>query len=302
LYTPGAALATKPIVIAGVVPIAAWLYARRRPAHLGAATFAVVGVWLAAALPWGLTRVWQQSFAYHEGAGPSYSTLGQFKGLMTSLATRDAILVSAVVLGIIAAARVGAPPLISSDTKVLGAWLALAAIVLVFEKAMHTTHIASIILPFALLAAARPPPMRWLAIALVVLLPWEIANQRDILWPSHLIGVDAQVVAQLHRLPHGAQAIADDPGLVWRAGLSTPAQMNDTTDMRVFQGSITTRVVAYAAATPHTCAVVITPIGFGTQLKGLRAAITALGYQLAHAYGHDRELWLRPCTNPAPRG
>jgi hypothetical protein len=296
----GAALATKPIVVAAAVPIAAWLYGRRRPTHLCAAAFAVVGVWLAAALPWGLARVWQQSFVYHEGAGPSYSTWGQFKDLITDLATRDAILVAAVLLGFVAATRVHVPAGTDSDARVLSVWLTLAAITLVFEKAMHSAHVASIILPVALLAAVRPPPIRWLAVALVVLVPWEIANQRDILWPSHLVGVDARVVAQLRRLPHGAQAIADNPGLVWRAGLSTPVQMNDTTDMRVFQGSLTTRVVADAAATTPTCAVVITPIGFGTQLKGLRPALSALGYRLARAYGHDRELWLRRCANPAP--
>jgi hypothetical protein len=28
----------------------------------------------------------------------------------------------------------------------------------------------------------------------------------------------------------------------------------------------------------------------------LRGALTAVGYRLVHAYGRDRELWLRPCT------
>jgi hypothetical protein len=165
----------------------------------------------------------------------------------------------------------------------------------VFEKAMYANHLAVLVLPLGLLAAIRPPPRRALAIALVVLVPWEIANQRDIAWPSHNTGVDAQVVAQLRRLPPGAEAIADDPGLVWRAGLTTPAQMNDTTDMRVFQGELTTGVVAAAAASPRVCAVVITPVGFGTQLRGLRDALRTVGYRLERAYGRDRELWLRPC-------
>jgi hypothetical protein len=292
----GGALATKPIVVAVLVPLVVWLLARRRCAHVAAAALATVGVWLAAALPWGLGRVWRQSVQYHVGAGPSYSHIRQLAKLTTTLATRDPVLVAAVVLGLIAAARVR-PPQARSDERLLGIWLALVAIVLVFEKAMFANHIAAIILPLGLLAAVRPPPWRWLVIALVVLGPWELANQRDILWPSHLTGVDAQVVAQLRRLPHGAAAIADDPGLVWRAGLTTPAQMNDTTDMRIFQRELTTQVVTHAAASTHTCAIVITPVGFGTQLSGLRAAITAVGYHLAHAYGHDRELWLRPCTN-----
>jgi 4-amino-4-deoxy-L-arabinose transferase-like glycosyltransferase len=292
----GGALATKPVVVAAVVPLALWLWAARRRAHVVAAALAVTGTWLASALPWGLTRVWQQSFEYHTGAGPRYSHLAQLDKLATGLVTRDAIVVAAVALGWIAARRARPLSRGTSDVWVLTTWCALVALVLVFEKAMFANHLAAMILPLGLLAAVRPPPLHWLAIALVVLVPWEVVNQRDILWPAHATGVDAQVIAALHRLPPGAEAIADNPGLVWRAGLTTPAQMNDTTDMRVFQGGITTAVVADAAVSAHTCAVVITPGGFGVQLPGVRAAITDAGYHLAHAWGNDRELWLRPCT------
>jgi hypothetical protein len=293
----GGGLATKPTAIAAIVPLAVWLLASRRRAHLFWAAAAVVGVWLAAAVPFGLARVWHQSVEYHTGAGPSYAPLVQLEKLTTTLVTRDAIVVVAVVLGMVAAARSGRRALPRSDVGLLGIWFVLTAIVLVFEKAMYANHVVTIILPLALLGAVRPPPWRWLALALAVLVPWQIVNQRDILWPPHMTGVDAQVVARLRALPRGAEAIADDPGLVWRAGLTTPAQMNDTTDMRVFQGQITTRVVAEAAASARTCAVVITPGGFGVQLLGLRSAISAVGYHLAHAYGPDRELWLRRCID-----
>ena len=216
----GGALATKPIVIAAIVPLAVWLLAPRRYAHVAAAGAAMFGAWLAAAVPWGLPRVWQQSIEYHRGAGPSYSHLSQLGKLITTLATRDAVLVAAVVLGIVAARRMRfarrahatMPGFSASGSR-------SPRLVLVFEKAMFANHLAAMILPLALLAAVRPPPLHWLAIALVVLVPWDIANQRDILWPRHLTGVDAQVVAELRRLPPGAEAIADDPGLVWRAGL-----------------------------------------------------------------------------------
>ena len=56
----GAALATKPIVIATLVPLVWWLAERRRVPDLLAATFAVPLTWFAAALPWGLDRVWEQ--------------------------------------------------------------------------------------------------------------------------------------------------------------------------------------------------------------------------------------------------
>ena len=207
------------------------------PDPLGAA-LAVVGVWLASAWPWGLTWVWQQSVEYHTGAGPSYSPLVQLEKLTTTLATRATRSSwSRCCSGSSPRRAAGRGTTTRSDVQLLGIWVVLSALVLVFEKAMYTNHLAAIILPLGLLMAVRPPPPRWLAIALVVLVPWEVVNQRDIVWPPRMTGVDAEVVARLHELPHGSEAIADDPGLVWRAGLTTPAQMNDTTDMRVFQVS-----------------------------------------------------------------
>ncbi len=297
----GAALATKPIVVAAIVPFGVWLIGHHRPSHVVAAAIATVALWLAAAVPWGLGRVWQQSIAYHTGPGPSSSHLHQLEKLVFTLVTRDPVLIGAFALGAIAAVRrADGTRHGRDDTPLIAVWAALTGLVLVFEKAMYAGHLAAIVLPLALLVACRPPDMRWLALALVVLVPWEIANQRDILWPRRLTGIDARVVAALRSLPPGAQVIADDPGLVWRAGRSTPAQMNDTTDMRVFQGQLTTRVVTQAAATTQNCAVVITPIGFGTQLVGIRPALQAVGYQLAHAYGHDRELWLKHSCQPGP--
>jgi hypothetical protein len=209
--------------------------------------------------------------------------------LVTTLATRDALLVAAVVLGCWSLTRMR----VRSDTAVVLAWLACSIAVLVFEKAMFANHVATLIPPLALLVALHPPPVRTFTIAVVVLVPWQIVMQRDIVWPQRYHGIDAQVVAALRTLPSDAEAIADDPGLVWQAGRSTPPLMNDSTDMRVFQHTLTTHDIVVAAARPRMCAVVITPVGFGTLLPDLRHALQHAGYELAHAYGRDRELWLR---------
>src|SRR5882762_4891925 len=103
-----------------------WLLARKRRAHVCAAAAAVVGVWLGAALPWGLARVWRQSVEYHTGAGPSYPPLVQLGRLLSTLATRDAVIVAAVVLGLVAASRLGPRSPSSSDVRLLGIWIALA--------------------------------------------------------------------------------------------------------------------------------------------------------------------------------
>lgn len=282
----GAAVATKPIVIAALAPTIWWLAERRRVPDLLAAILAVPLTWIAAALPWGLGRVWDQSIVYHRRAGPAYGVVTQLAKLAQTVTTRDAILLAAVTLGLCALTRSAIQP----DTIVLGSWAVIAATVLVFEKAMFANHVATLIIPLALLAALHPPPVRAFIVALVVLAPWQLANQRDILWPQRLTGVDAEVVADLRTLPPGSVVVADDPGLVWRAGLSTPPLMSDTTDMRVFQGSLTTPDIIATDA----CAVVITPAGFGTLLPDLRDALRTEHFTLQRAYGADREFWRKP--------
>src|SRR5262249_42341719 len=152
-------------------------------------------------------------------------------------------------------------------------------IVLVFEKALYANHLATLVLPLALLFAMRPPPLRWLAIALIALVPWSLVTLNDILWPHAYSGIDAQAVAALHALPPGTRAISDDPGFVWRAGLSTPAQMNDLTIIRAYQHMISTDIVARAALDARTCAVLIWTFRFDDRLHGLRSALNGEGYE-----------------------
>lgn len=292
----GAAVATKAIVVATAIPLTAWLARRaRRREVLLAAAFAGA-TWLAAAVPWGLVRVWQQSVSYHLGAGPSYGRATQLAKLAYTLATRDALLLGAFVLAVVGA-RAATRQLARDETAVLAAWFVAAALVLVFEKALYSNHVATAVLPLALLVASHPPPARWFALALVVLLPWEIVNQHDVLLPQRYSGTDARVVAALRALPHDAQVIADDPGLVWRAGHATPPQFNDTTDMRVFQHELTTSVLVHTATRPETCAVVISPSGFAVLLPGIRSALARAGYHVVPGIGSSRELWERQrCT------
>ena len=202
------------------------------------------------------------------------------------MTTRDAILLVAVTLGLGVLTRSA----VQRDTIVLGTWAVVAATVLAFEKAMFANHVATLVVPLALIVALHPPPVRAFLVALVVLVPWQLANQRDILWPQRLTGVDAEVVADLRTLPPGSVVVADDPGLVWRSGMITPPLMSDTTDMRVLQGSLTTRDIVAAGA----CAVVITPAGFGTLLPDLRDALRTGKFTLQRAYGADREFWRKP--------
>jgi hypothetical protein len=133
-----------------------------------------------------------------------------------------------------------------------------------------------------------------LAVTLLVTVPWSVVHLDDILWPSGYSGNAARLVDALRELPSDARAISDDPGFVWRAGLSTPRLMNDSSIKRIAQDSLTTESVAKAAAEPGTCAVVIWSTRFGRELPGLRDALAGVGYRLQERYAVNRELWTKP--------
>jgi hypothetical protein len=180
---------------------------------------------------------------------------------------------------------------------VLVVWFLAGALLLVFEPSLFRNHIASVVPPLALLLALHPPPRLWAVALVVVLIPWWVVHLDDVLWPGGYDGADARVVAALRELPDGAQAISDEPGLVWRAGLHTPRQLNDASIKRIEEGMITTDTVAAAAAEPEVCAVVVWSNRYGRELPGLPAALEAAGYERAETYGGVRKLWLkRPCT------
>lgn len=300
----GGALAVKPLVVTAAIPIGTWLWAHRRQVHVAAAGAAATAVWFAAALPWGLGRVWRQSVTYHTGAGPEFDKWFQLRKLFSLLGERDAVLVVAVVLGLVAAARgVGAAHSRRGDAVVLGVWCAVVAVVLVAEKALFANHLATIVVPLVLVFAVRPPPLRWLAAALVVVVPWNLFWIRDMLRPGVYRGAEAALVHDLRALPRGARVIADDPAFVWHAGLATPRLMNDVSKKRIDQGLLTTGDVVAAARAPGTCAVVVWTFRFGSLLPGLRAGLAGAGYRLAREYAPHRELWQRECpSRPAAPG
>ena len=80
------------------LPVGWWLWSRRRLDHLAAAVGAAIVVWFASALPWGLSRVWEQSVEYNSGAGPRYSKVSQLRKLSSTLSSRDLLVVGALAL------------------------------------------------------------------------------------------------------------------------------------------------------------------------------------------------------------
>ena len=160
----GAAIAVKPLILPAALPVGWWLWSRRRADHLAAAVGASIAVWFASALPWGLSRVWQQSVAYNGGAGPRYAKTAQLRKLSSTLASRDLLVVAALLLALGTAIVIAVRTRNShehgrslaarrDDVAVVAVWCIATALVLVFEPALYRNHLASIIPPLAILAA-----------------------------------------------------------------------------------------------------------------------------------------------------
>ena len=301
----GAAIAVKPLILPAAVPVGWWLWSRRRVDHLAAAVGAAGAVWLASALPWGLGRVWQQSVVYNGGAGPRYAKLAQLRKLFSTLASRDLLVVGALVLALgtaLVATRVTIRPADGTgargpDVAIIAAWAIVTALLLVLEPALYRNHLATIVPPLAVLAALLVRTPRVLVVVLALLTPLSVANLRDILHPTGYRGTSAQLMHTLDALPGDAQVISDEPGFVYRAGLSTPALLNDPSVKRIDQHLLTTAMVATAAASPRVCAVVVWSSRFGNDLPGLPDALVGDGLT-RHSYGGIRALWLRPRCAP----
>ena len=298
----GCALATKPLMFPALIAITWWLWSRRRVSDVVAAAAAATAVWFASAVPWGLGRVWNQSIAFHMDKHRASGPITQLGKLTTTMLSRDLVLLGVLALVVVAVWRkcAGAPTR-RSDQIVLLLWTGALIVVLIAQTLLLVSHVAALIVPLTLLFAIAPPPMRWLTIALIVLIPIQAYQLSDVLWPHGYGRADAEVVRTLRQLPEGARAMSDIGGLVWRAGRITPRQLNDNSNARISTGRETTATVLHAAADARTCAAVIWSFRWANELPGLREGLRANGYSLAREWAPDRQLWLKDQCDPERR-
>jgi 4-amino-4-deoxy-L-arabinose transferase-like glycosyltransferase len=294
----GAALAVKPLAGTALVPIVWWLHGGRPVRVAGrdlvAAGSAAVATWVVAALPFGLGAVWDQSIAYHLGDGPEPGKGSQLVKLLTVAPERDAFVVLAAALALIATLTGRANTTARrSDAVMVAVWAGTTSAILVLQQALYGNHFVNLVVALCCAYAVRPPPLRWLAIAVIVAMPWWLWHVHTLLRPPGWSPAEAALLRDLRDLPDRSLGIADEPGFLWRAGLATPPLMNDTARARIDQGSLTTRDVIRAARTPDACAVVIWTERFGELLAGLRPGLVDAGYERTGEYGDDRELWVR---------
>ncbi len=295
----GAALATKPLMFPVVVPIAIWIGAAHRRSLIAATATAAAGLWLVTALPFGLSRVIDQSIVFHLDKHRSATPLAQFETMVATLLSRDIIVVVAVAFGLLASvARRKSAQVRNRDATIIGIWLVLVACLLVLENLTLPAHVATLVVPLALLFAVKPAPLRALAIACIALIPLQTVQVDTILLPGPYHGASEAVVDALQATPPRSRAISDAAGFVWEAGRGTPRLMNDPSNTRIETHRLTTAMVASGAASPNTCAVIIWSYRFATDLPGLREHLRREHFQLELNFAPDKQLWERPECRP----
>ncbi|HEY3239815.1 MAG TPA: hypothetical protein VGL92_09650, partial [Acidimicrobiia bacterium] len=324
----GAALTVKSLLVAAAVPVG--LVLLRRPRHLAAATGAAIALGLAAALPWGLADVWDQSVSYHLEAAGSRTPGANAAKVLSTLFDRDlpmALALAGVAVAV-AWARFRQRPSRFSDLVTASGpygpigvtrnhegpdpgvavlvtwWLAATAAVLLLEHPLWRNHVAHLVPAGAVLVALaleRAGPVLGrratlaAGVALAVAVPYHLAHVHEVLWPAPPRGAEAAAQASLEALPAGAWAISDEPGLVWRTGRRTPADLVDTSVLRIESGRITATSLADDAADPRVCAVLVWSSRFGrfSELPRLLR-----GYREAERYSGLRVLYVKAACRP----
>jgi 4-amino-4-deoxy-L-arabinose transferase-like glycosyltransferase len=322
----GLAVSVKALAGSVVVPVAVVLLARRRLAPILAGAATAVAVHLVLWLPWGPAEVWDQSYAYHLEVAGERTPLANLGKTLSTLGDRDLPVVVAAVLALAAVvwahgpgrprrAAVGsslrsehgasdgpvAPVDASPWTRVdaiLLLWLGAGLAVLLAEHPMWRPHVSQLVPPLALLAARHRPRWEALAVAAVLVLPYHGIHAWEVLHPQPYAEATAQVVEALRRLPAGALAISDDPGIVWRAGRRTTGDLVDTSILRVETGRMTSASVGRAAAGDDVCAVAVRSRERWGSFGDLPDRLADGGYELALEDGRRRALYLKTRCRP----
>jgi 4-amino-4-deoxy-L-arabinose transferase-like glycosyltransferase len=308
----GAALSIKLLVVPAAIPVGLLLLRGGRLRGLGVAVGSAVAVFLAAALPWGLSNVWNQSVAFHQNATRTDSYGGNAWRLVRTLCERDVLLtiVAVAALAAWAIARLSRPRAgaarktfarrtaawLERPAGMFTLWLVVQAGLLVWEPQMWRPHVSEVIVPIALLVALHPPPWRAVALVVVVALPWYVVNVHTMLWPQPTPRDEADAIARIRALPPGTWAISDDPALVWRANRRTPGNLVDASIKRIQEGQVTPKTVLHGARLPQVCAVVVWSSRYG-DFTTLPHLLAQAGYHVAAGYGGPRVLYeKRDCT------
>jgi hypothetical protein len=300
----GATISVKALLAPAAVPLLLVLLAARRPRHVLAAAAAGAAVLVATHVPWGLADVWDQSYQYHLDAAGDRTPGANAAKVLSTLGDRDlpvvAVAVVAVVAGLLARRRHGSwtgavdGGLRPSTGLLLWSWLAATVLVLLTEHPLWRPHVSFLVPPVVLLAVRRPLPWAVLAAAAVLVVPYHALHLDDLLLPDPAPAEERAVVAAFRDMPDGAQALSDQPGLVWRAGRQTPPDAVDASILRIDSRregiQVTAESLAAQAGRPEVCAVAVWSNRYAG-LDRLPELLAGAGYRVTATYGGPRVLY-----------
>ena len=315
----GAAVSTKSLLVIPAIGVAWLLVAstQRRiiTALIPAGAFCVL---LATSLPWGLTRVYEQSIGYHTSQPGSIDVLANLDKITGTILDRDPPLlllsILCILFAIFAAFRrdkkdapsrqeTSKAPLINRLTtgnRFLWIWLAASIALLLAEQKLWNNHIAIMAPPVALLISCHLPPWRAVAIVLVISIPLQISGMTQIYRPTPLTGDSALAQRAISRVGD-SWALSDTPGLIWRAGASTDPWFVDGSQLRIAtskaESQITSKSLAGAAAQARVCMVVITSEKRWGSFPDLPQRLKAIGYEKTESFKTGTlGIYERPCN------
>jgi hypothetical protein len=316
----GSAFSVKNLLVTPALVIA-WLVVMSRKRILDAllVPLGALAVLLALSAPWGFGDVYSNSIEYHLHKTGEGNRGGNLSKLVTTYFRWSTILVGlgavTLVAGIVRKLRGrderadGGPAggrweRWFGGSRFLWWWAALVVVVLLAQDPMFRNHLAALVAPFALLVARYRPSWRVVAVVVVVTIPFQVSQLRELLTPKDYSGDAAVVVDALRKLPDGAWALSDEPGFIWRAGKATDPYWVDPSVLRIDSDitdiNITEAKLLKAAADPRQCAVVVwAPVRFG-RFATLPQGLEKLGYRQVADFGDRRGLWLR--QECAPKG
>jgi hypothetical protein len=293
----GAAMLVKPALAAVSAVAPAILVVRaRRPRDLAAAAGTAVALALVLTVLLGASDVWDQAVRYQLDSEREQSVLENFRKVVTTLWSRDVMLLAAGATAVVAAASGRAVPAPAPPgaldrrtvARLVALWAALVALFLVLQPALWRNHLASLAAPLAVLVGLYAPPWRWVALVGLVVVPVHLSFLGAILAPAPYGGPTGAASDALRRLPPGALVLSDEVGLVWRSHRRTPADFVDASIKQLEQGRITTERIARAAARREVCGVLVWSARHWGSLDDLPGALAAAGYEPTDRFAGQR--------------
>jgi 4-amino-4-deoxy-L-arabinose transferase-like glycosyltransferase len=211
----GSAFSVKNLLVTPALVIA-WLLVVSRKRILDAVLvpLGAVAVLLASSLPWGLHDVWTNSIQYHLDKTGEGNRDGNPGKLVTTYLRWSTILVALGAVALVAAVirrlrgrdpdgdgteRPGADRWARwfGGSRFLWWWAGLVLVVLLAQDPMFRNHLAALVAPFALLVARYRPSWRTVAVVVVVTIPFQASQLRELLSPEDYMGDAAIVVYAL---------------------------------------------------------------------------------------------------------